>query len=291
MTDAERRSRIGASMAPAVLNMSPYENGTPLGAYLYFTGQLPEQEETPEMEWGTRLEEMIRVEASDHFSRFIFQKFPRLHPDYPFMGASPDGVFDGDPPRGLEIKNVTDAARAREWKEPGTDFVPDHVMIQVQHQMAVFGFAAVEVAACLFGRPPVYYHVERSDVFIDHLVRVLSDFWIRVQERRPPEPDWSHPDTPKLVELLRRPTAGKTIELDAFAAEIAAGYEELGEAIRNYDKVRGEFRARLIDALGDAQFGLLPDGRRLRRRLVKALPPAMSKGRREYYQLDILKGE
>ncbi len=292
MTDAERRSRIGASLAPAVMGLSPYENGTPLGAYLYLIGELDGLEPTEEMEWGTIIERSIRRAAEEHFQEVIGVPPPRLHVEHKFMGASPDGVLlNGSKWCGFEMKNVTDPARAREWKDPGTDGVPDHVMVQVQQQAAVFGFEAVEVAACLFGRPPVYYHVPRSEEIIEQIVRIEAEFWIRVQERRPPEPDWNHPDTPRLVEMLRRPEIGKSIAMGEYTAGLVWDYEILGQSIGATQKQRDEIKARIIDALGDAQFGLLPDGRKLRRREVKALPPTMSKGRKSYYQLDILKGE
>ncbi len=290
MTDEERRSRIGASLAPAVMGLSPYENGTPLGAYLYLTGELDGLEPTEEMEWGTMMEDSIRCHAAEHFDQPICCVAPKVHYEHAFMGASPDGTIDC-PLRGFEMKNVTDSARAREWKEPGTDGVPDHVMVQVQQQAAVFGFEAVEVAVCLFGRPPVYYHVPRSEEIIAHIVRVEAEMWERVQERRPPDPDWNHPDTPKLVEMLHKPQPGKTVYLSAHTSHMVLEYERLGGAEKEAATARAEIRARIIEALGDAQIGELPGGRRVRRREVKALPPAMSKGRKAYYQLDILKGE
>ncbi len=292
MTDAERRSRIGASLAPAVMGLSPYQNGTPLGAYLYLTEALDGLEPTEEMEWGTMMEDAILQHAAEHYSTGILAVDPKLHVEHKFMGASPDGVLLNGPRWcGFEMKNVTDAVRAKEWKEPGGDGVPDHVMIQVQQQIEVFGFEAVEVAACIFGRPPVYYHVPRSEEIIAHIIRANADMWKRKEERRPPEPDWTHPDTPRLVEMLHKPEEGKRVDLTAHTNHLVLEYERLGSAEREASAGRAEVRAHIIQALGDAQFGLLPDGRRIRRREVKALPPSMSKGRKSYYQLDILKGE
>ncbi len=296
MTNDERRSRIGASMAPAVLGVSPYKDGTPLGAYLYFTGESDGPEETAEMIWGLRMEDSIRKAAEVHFQQTIQVPYPKLHVEHKFMGASPDGYFLNRTTSaswyGLEIKNVTDPARASEWGEPGTDQVPLYVGVQVQQQAAVFGFEAVEVAVSLFGRPPVYYHVPRDEEVIARIVEVEAYFWhMHVLERVPPAPDWTHPDTPGLVERLRRPEKGKIIELGDEEYQTALAFCFMGEMQREWKAGRDMQKGRLIEALGDAEIGLLPDGRRVRRRLVPAAEPKMSKGRKEYYVLEILKGE
>jgi putative phage-type endonuclease len=286
------RSRIGASMAPAVLAVSPYKDQNPLGAYLFFTGASDGVEETEDMAWGTMIEEAIRDAARAHFQAAVSVAMPRLHPQHPFMGASPDGVvYVMGERRGLELKNVTDAARAREWGEPGTDQVPTHVMVQVQQQAAVFGFDVVEVAVSLFGRPPVFYSVPRDEAIISRIIKVEAEFWLRVQERRPPDPDWTHPDTPRLVEMLHRPEKGKEIGLGFQAMALADLYGDWSGEMSGAKKQKDKFRGQLIELLGDAEIGLLPDGRRVRRRLVPACEPKMSKGRKEYFVLEILKGE
>ena len=260
----DRRSGIGASLAPAICNLSPW--GSPLSAYLYLVGLSDGPQETPEMAWGNRVEAAIREEAELRLGPIRKPPTSR-HPRHDFVYASPDGLLaDG---RGVEIKNVG-RAHARDWGEEGTDQVPRYVLLQCQQQAAVFSMPAVEVVACLCGALPAYYTVPRSDALIDCLIADwLTPFWERVQTRRPPEPDWNDPRTPELLDLLHRPRAGLSVELAAEAAELADSYEFLGHVEREHHKVREQVRGRLVEMLGDAAEGRLPDGRTIRRKAVE----------------------
>ena len=261
----DRRSGIGASLAPVVCGLSPWSS--PLEVYAFLIGAKDGPPETPEMAWGTAIEGAILDHARRHFDQPISYAPPtRRHPVHRHVFASPDGVLrDG---RGFEMKNVG-RFHSKDWGEEGGDQVPRYVLVQCQQQMAVYGFPAVEVAASLCGAPPAYYTVPRSDALIDVLITDwLTPFWERVKRRDAPQPDWEDPRTPELVALLHRPLAGKVVELPE-AEGLVGLYQTLGEEIGVRAKERDRARARLIEMMGDAETGLLPDGRRVRRRPVE----------------------
>jgi hypothetical protein len=251
-------------MAPVVCGLAPWGGGA-LGAYCFHVGADAGPPETPEMEWGRRVEGALRDCAAEAFGP-VEKPLTRFHAQLPWLYATPDGrLADG---RGLELKNVG-PAHAREWGAAGTDEVPDYVNVQCQTQMCVFGFSEVVVGASLCGAPPDWWFVPRHDGLIADLVgRWLGPFWLRVVERRPPDPDWNDAEAPRLVALLRPPSAGLAVDLPAAADALAEQYRADGESARAAERRRQESKGRLIEMMAGAETGRLPGGGRVVRKTV-----------------------
>ena len=261
---AQRKTGIGASMAPVLCGVSPYKKSV-LAAYLYYTTESADDPASPEMDWGNEMEEVIRNHARRELNCDISKPVTRRHPDYPFMYASPDGLLDNG--RGLEIKNVG-RFHAKGWGEPWTDECPPAVIIQCQQQAFVFDMPEVVVAACIMGAPPAYYFVRRSPKLIASLIDIERNFWNQVECRIPPPADWTDPRTPELIALLHRPTEGKEVELGLHDATMVEEYTLLGLAAKEADKKRSEIKGRLIERLGDAELGRLPGGGKISRKQI-----------------------
>lgn len=125
-----RRTKIGASDTPIILNISPFK--TPLQLWKQKLGFL-ENETSFMMQRGHDLENQARIK----FCQLKLKKFtPKVmvHPEYHWMMASFDGISDD----GTEIVEI---------KCPGKEAhlcavngqVPDYYMPQLQHQMIVAG--------------------------------------------------------------------------------------------------------------------------------------------------------
>lgn len=284
----DRRSGIGASMAPVVCNLVPWSGliSNPLGAYLWYTGALDRQEATEEMELGNDLEEGIGRALVRRLGRPFCKPPSRRHPTIPWLYASPDGLLS--PREGVELKNVG-AGHAEEWGEEGTDEVPAYYAVQCQQQCEVFGLDVVHVGALCWGNSLRVYQVERNDRAIGHLLTILEAFWRRVQRRDPPEPDWTHPATPKLIEYLHRPQPEVTVPLGDWAQLLAEDYEARGRALTALEKERAEVKGRLVAALGNAGIGLLPDGRQVVRKEVQRKGFTVEPS--TYFDLRIKKGK
>lgn len=181
----ERRSGIGGSDAAAILGLSPWK--TPLSVYLEKIGQAPERPDNDRMLWGRLLEPVIRQHYADQTGRVV--RMPGTpyglvrSETHPFMLATIDGFTDDG--RILEIKT---AGSADGWGEPGTDEVPEYYLPQVQHYLAVTGFAVADVAVLIGGHDFRIYHVEADKEFHDILIDVEASFWRCVEQRVPPPP-------------------------------------------------------------------------------------------------------
>lgn len=258
-----RKKGLGSSDAAAACGLSRW--GTPLSVYLEKLNLAPPREMSEEQRWGLLHEETIAREYERRTGVKLVNPMTLYHCDrHPFLLATPDR-FDAAHTRIVELKT---ARSAEGWGEEGTDDIPQEYVIQVAHQQAVLDLDLAEVAVLIGGSDFRIYRVPRNAALIDSLIAIEADLWRKIANRTAPEPDWAHPRTPELVELLYRPASGKSVDLGEDAAALAQVYQGLGAAIREQEEARAEAKARLVQLLGDAEEGRLPDGQRVRRRQV-----------------------
>lgn len=192
----ERRlTGIGASDAPIILGLG-YISAAEL--WEQKTGRAKPQPESFEMKLGTMLEpvvsklaeeklaeiigEPVRLSARNRFRRRAGAKWQFCHID-----RSVGGI-----PVELKVPQWT----AHEWgdEEEGEKGVALRYRPQVQHQIAVLDVPYAYVAALMPGRssdPFRLYRVDRNDEQIAVLDEAEAEFWRRVQDDEPVEPDGS----------------------------------------------------------------------------------------------------
>jgi len=71
------------------------------------------------------------------------------------------------------------------WGEPGTDEVPDEVVIQVHAEMAVLGVDKAHVIVPVEGSLETY-NINRNEELINHLRESAERFWNYVEKQEPP---------------------------------------------------------------------------------------------------------
>jgi putative phage-type endonuclease len=248
---AHRRKGLGSSDAPAVCNLSAWR--TPLHVYLDKVGELADYD-TPPKRWGRRLEDVVALAYQEETGRPVYKPARAMewHPTVPFLFASLDRLTEvNGKGRLLEIKT---ARHADGWGAPGTDEVPDQYMVQVQHQLAVTGMRHADLAVLVAGQELLLYEVERDDRLVSDLLAVLSDFWAKVERREPPEPAWQHPHTLDLMRRLNRVEPGREAALGDEHLADAHGYLAYGAEIGRLKRLRDECQAKLIFALGGAEY-------------------------------------
>lgn len=282
---AERRTGIGSSDAAAACGLKSFGRG-PLDVYLDKLGILPPLEPSLAMEIGTALEPVIARAYERETGLLLGTPPPNIRSDVrPWMLANVDRLAAD---RIVELKW---SGSAEGFGEPGTDQVPEGYLIQTAHQMAVFEIGLADVAV-LIGRGPLrIYHLERNAALERRLVEIEGELWDRIQRRDPPEPDWQHEDTPKLLNMLWRPKPGVEVEMaDQAFVEMLDSYVADGLLEKAVKKQRAEMQARLIAGMGEASLARLPDGRSIKRSIVaERLQKAHAV--REHVRMDIIKAK
>lgn len=238
----ERRKKyLGASEIAAVLGVSPWKNA--LDVYLEKTGQVVPFEGNADTDRGNRLERSVLDWAADELGVKIRANQWRVHTNR-VHAATLDAVIPARPREAMEAKTT----KGGDWGEPGTDQVPDHVLIQAQQQALVADLEVVWVPVLTTGLDFALYRVERNQELVDVIRERGEEFW---QEHVLPgiPPADLLPSLDTLKRIKRDPV---TVPL---ARELYERYEAASRALREAETERDEAKAEVLHALGNADAG------------------------------------
>ncbi len=260
---AERQTGIGASEAAAALGVDPHRSRVQLWGEK--TGMVPRQDlsDYEPAEWGLRLQAPIAEAFRDRTGRLVtLQEPPKVirHDSLPWLLASLD-AYQVDPHRergqangALEIKTASVFASSDWDDEP-----PLLYQVQLQHQLAVTGFAWGTLCVLLGGQRMRWFDMARNDRFIEAMIAREQEFWRLVETRTMPEPDGTEATAEALRRLYPRDN-GAVIELPAEAAEWDRDLQEAKAAIKTEEARKELAENRIKAALAEAQAGILPSG-------------------------------
>jgi len=187
----ERRKHLGASEAAAVLSLNPHM--TPLDVWISKCAPelAEEREDTDFLEFGTDLEPAIEKRYIKATGNKVYRPSPAIviHPQYPELACTPDGLCDSPEPIVVEYKweSFSDG-----FGDPGSDQVPAHFLIQGAHQMACTGRARVDFGV-LHHAPPIRVYRAHRDLELElELIESLRAWWAdHVIKRQEPAIDAS----------------------------------------------------------------------------------------------------
>lgn len=289
---AWRRKGVGSSDVAAVIGASPWKSALDLWAEK--VGLLePPAAESEAMKWGRLLEDPIAHAYEEETRRVTVSLSPWTilrSRQYPFLLATPDreiAPIDGkDGPGILEIKTAS-AFKAEEWK----DEVPLAYQVQWQHQAFVKGAAWGSLAVLLGGQRFLWKDIDRDEVtFRDAVLPRLEEFWALVELEQPP-PVTADEGVKELLFQLYPKDSGASVALPIEAMtwtqeieDAEAGLKPLEESIRlNKNRLRA--------AIGEATFGVLPNGDRWSLKRIEKHIEAKAAYTQEYRELRRLKGK
>lgn len=266
---ARRQSGIGGSDLAALLGLSPYK--TPFQLWQEKTGRFqpefsPEQEER--MHWGNVLEDVV----AKHYAEQRGCKVQRInaqmaHRDWPVIIGNVDRVrvtegsrarWDAEAGRVLgadavlEVKTASAYAAANKdnWGESGTDQVPQHYWLQVQHYLGISGLGWADLAVLFGGQQFRTYTIHADTALQNDLFDQASDWWQRhVVADCPPDP------TTEAEARLAwgRHNPGKTAIADSTIAERVAELHQVKEQIKALEAEEQALRDQICCAFGDAE--------------------------------------
>ncbi len=256
-----RRGYIGSSDAPAILGCG-------------FAGETAHTVWARKMGWGEEMEdsdlllcgrvlqpaicELLRIKTG--YDVRPHDETRLLHPEYPWLGATPDAFIHGDP-RGLgnaELKNVG-SYNAGEWHgEP-----PLRVQVQLQTQLLVTGATWGIACALVGGNKLVYREFSLHQRLIDAMLPALREFWRHVEDGTPPPIDGSAGCTAMLKSLYPE-DRGTAVALPPQSGQWFDELTALKSAAKWLKERKSAVENRIKAALGEAAIGTLPDGREFR---------------------------
>ena len=284
---ADRHEVVNASEAAALFGLHPFKTGGALDLFLLKTNETEPEKPHGRLEIGHLLEPWLLDQLEEHVGgiqrptsivplRFV-QK--ALH-----LGATLDGLA-GDiphPPIVCEAKTVAmyGPGVLDEWGEEWTDQIPNHFTIQLNVQMICCGAHEAYVVVFIGGQGVRFYRVQRSDAICEQIIERAKRMMASVKAKHFEFTDWPACGPSSVTHLIKREPKSSTplavreltelapmIELAGKAAELAGRYdpievfEILGAIKTRADVLHKTIRDWIVSELGDAEIGLLDDGR------------------------------
>lgn len=259
-----RKGGIGSSDAGAAVGLNPYQSQLEL--WMIKTGRdanLPKidpNDETSPMYWGTLLESIVAA----HYTKRTSNRVRRInavlqHPDADkaWMLANIDReVIGANNVQILECKTAGEFG-SRLWR----DGVPEYVVCQVQHQLAVTGKAAADVCVLICGQEIRVHRIERNDVLIARLIELERQFWQYVETDTPPPADGSE-SADIALRCLYPQDSGNSIDLvhDRDMSSAFADLVAVREEIVNREKLEAELKQKIQQRMGDASRAVFETG-------------------------------
>jgi putative phage-type endonuclease len=254
-----RKGGIGSSDAAAAVGLNPYKS--PLELWMEKTGRAANNDVSSGFDdpryWGTLLEPYVAVAYQQKTERRVRKVNAVLqHPSFPFMLANIDREVVGCPDvQILECKTAGEFG-ARLWR----DGVPEYVQLQVQHQLAVTGKAAADVAVLLCGQQLEIFRIPRDEEVIARLVVLEARFWDYVETDTPPPADGTESSARALRQLY--PGGGDTLDFseNQHLSEVLADLQALRNELDAKGKHAEALKQALQEAMGDASRAVFATG-------------------------------
>jgi len=230
---AAREHGIGASQAAAAIGLSDWQS--PIGLWAEKLGLVPPATETLPMRIGAELEPLIATLYTEATGIKVRRANNlRQHPTHTFMLASLDRRAGRKP---IELKW---SVRATGYGEPGTDEVPDDVLVQVLHQLAVLDEPEGEVALLRAGaREVAIYPIRRDAEAEAEIVEREAEFWAHVESRTEPPVDGSEATRRTLNALFKR-DADAVLEADTETAAAMYALRDVRRQLIAFEASRDE---------------------------------------------------
>lgn len=247
-----RRKYLGSSDAPAIAGVNPWRNA----ADVYWDKIKPPSDRDSEPKndaviVGNLCEKAVLDWFEKEAGEKIRRNQSRVHSNK-IMAANIDALMVGKPEI-VEAKTsgITSYFDKEAWGEPGTDEVPDYVIVQCHHQMAVLGeeYRVAWVPVLLGGVGFRMYRIERSDQLVGSLESIEVDFW-----RSYVEPKVVPPNNLPTIETIKRidRTPSKVVSI---ADTLVENWIKTRELASTAEKEKKEAQRALLAALGDAEAG------------------------------------
>lgn len=174
-----RNSRIGASSAPIIMGTSPYKTSDVLMQEMLGLVEKPPMNGA--MAWGHSKEQEIRDYIQGELGELFIPKVV-VHPDYPWMMASLDGLnFSHDAITELKTCN------AKIFEQALNGICVPQYYDQIQHQLACCPGIDVCYYACLHKGAFASFQVERDEERIAQIIASEKIFYDQLQKGIVPE--------------------------------------------------------------------------------------------------------
>ena len=267
-----RAKCVSSTESAALFGMSPYLTAYELGVEKQGMLAPAELSKNERVTWGRRLQDAIAQGIADDFKVAIAgQEYVYItHEDEPRMGASFDywvtaagdernaltDLFHEHGPGLLEIKNV-DWLIFKDWPLPDA---PDHIEIQVQHQLEVAGLEWAIIGVLIGGNRQEIF-VRRRDRQVGAAIKKrIHDLWHDREAGVLPSPTMPQ-DADIVIKLHQYAEPGLVLDAqnDLVLANLCEEYDSARHVAKEAETAQRTLMAKILTHIGDAERALLSE--------------------------------
>ncbi len=234
---ADRRLTIGASAAPAILGLSPWQSA--MGVWMQMQGLDTANKSTAVTRRGNYLERgLLHWTAAEVDATMVEDGIPISEPGIagpePWMQFHPDGALANKD--GWHLAEIKTSRMAAEWGD-GPDEIPPHYLCQVQFQLACLpaGTAAIVGAYLPIADKMLTYRILPDVEFQTWLIETIGEWYYQhIVLGRAPDVDgseasrkWLQHRHPSMLLPMRIADMGEERELIANFASVKAEIKAL----------------------------------------------------------------
>jgi predicted phage-related endonuclease len=168
-------------------------------------------------------------------------------PGEPHFRGELDG-FNRSTRVGMDAKLVLSPGVAKEWGEPGTDYMPWHILNQMAWYAMLADVERIDVVAVIYGRPQDYAYSRKPD-YEGMILEDVRRFWRdHVVTKRPPPPqtvddvEWEYQSGPQSD--VRPATEAEK--------EVVAHWRDLRDRIKDMNVDLERAKAAVCAAIGES---------------------------------------
>ena len=259
----ERTKDVTSTEVSALYGLSPYKTEFEL-FHEKRDGLVVKIQPNERMKWGNRLEAAIAHGAAEDQGWEIEKLNVYMRDLDARIGSSFDFEIKSSSqgPGILEIKNVDWLQYQRNWIDDGAGNIeaPEHIELQIQHQMEVSGYEWTALVALVGGNEQkVVLRNRDRDIGKDIRAKTTA-FWQRVHTNQPPSPDYTA-DAEFIIKQLRADSdAGLVAQSDAALDALIEQYAFLSQAVKDQSTLRDATRAQILERIGKASKVISPLG-------------------------------
>lgn len=156
----------------------------------------------------------------------------------------------------LEIKNVDSLQYKRKWRDDGAGGIeaPEHIELQIQHQMLVSGYEACALVAMVGGNSPkVTFRRADPDIFKAIKTRAAA-FWASIEANEAPSADYSR-DAELISQIYSQSNQGEVYDAwhDVELASLVSNYQAAVSSRDHFDDMATRFKAQIIERVKTAE--------------------------------------
>lgn len=216
------------------------------------------------MRWGTRLESAIAYGAAEDQGWDISKLNVYMRDTEARIGSSFDFKINSTSNGAgiMEIKNVDRLQYMKSWVDDGEGNIeaPEHIELQIQHQMEVSGYEWTALVALVGGNEQKIILRNRDREIGKDIRQRVAAFWEQVQNNTPPSPDYTV-DAEFIIKQLRADSdPDLVLESNADLDQLIEQYNFLSGSIKSQTALKDATKAQILERIGKASKVISPLG-------------------------------